>query len=209
MTVNNLTLDRIEETLVPLLNHPGARKIDHGDLKPAAVCALLLEVDGEPAVLITRRSNRVRTHQGQASLPGGGWEEGDEDGWHTAWRETEEETGVPPDRLRLLGRFDDYISIHGHHVQVYVARALPPLEYILDHNEVDYHIEVPLKIFLNEDWDRKETVDFRGEPRDVYFYTWEGTTIWGLTARILTDLARLIRQGEDYYSGSPEPSSKE
>lgn len=209
MTVNNLTLDRIEEILVPLLNHPKARRIEDDNLKPAAVCALLLEGEGEPSVLITRRSNKVRTHQGQASLPGGGWEEGDEDGWHTAWRETEEETGLLPDRMRLLGRFDDYVSIHEHHVQVYVARAFPPLEYILNHDEVDYHIEVPLAVFLNEFWDRKEIVDFRGAPREVYFYTWEGTMIWGLTARILTDLARLIRKGEAYYSEPPEPSSKE
>ncbi|NIQ98550.1 MAG: CoA pyrophosphatase [Desulfuromonadales bacterium] len=136
-------------------------------------------------MLFTRRTNDVRHHRGEISFPGGAWEREDRDLQATALRETEEEIGLKAADVTVLGRLDDFESVHGYHVVPYVGCFEAPYRFNLDPRETAALIEVPLArlrdpaIFRIEDWTHK------GRRIPVCFYTVDGHEIWGLTADIL------------------------
>ena len=74
----------------------------HGRAR-AAVLILLSETH-DPDLVFTERATGLRKHAGQISFPGGSYEPGDADAPATALRETQEEVGLPPDKVKLLGR---------------------------------------------------------------------------------------------------------
>ncbi|PPQ85376.1 hypothetical protein CVT25_006407 [Psilocybe cyanescens] len=94
--------------------------LEHPDLsghqlkKIAAVLALLYEEEGELRVLLTTRSQHLRTHAGQTALPGGKWDPTDTSLEKTAFREANEEVGLPIDSpsIHTLGLLPPFISLH-------------------------------------------------------------------------------------------------
>ena len=168
------------------------RKIDISGHKPSAVKMIIMNRDNSPHVLLTKRSTKVATHKGQISFPGGVFDTEDIDIKNTAYRETFEEVGIPPDRIEYIGRFDDYISIFGHHVTCFIGAIEYPFEYNFNRDEIDDYVEAPLSIFANEEYDKVLPYTYEGKTRNVYYYYFRGYEIWGLTARILTDFGRLI-----------------
>ena len=91
------------------------RTVDKPDYMPAAVMIILMNKQKEPYVLLTKRTRDVRTHKGEMSMPGGGFDESDDDILGTALRETFEEVGIKPDDIDLVGQFDEFISIYKFH----------------------------------------------------------------------------------------------
>lgn len=85
-----------------LANRLAPERRPHGRAR-AAVLILLSEND-DPDLLFTERAGGLRKHAGQISFPGGSYEPGDADAPATALRETWEEVGLEPDKVRLLGR---------------------------------------------------------------------------------------------------------
>ena len=161
------------------------RTLEVEHLRPSAVLLPLFTLDNEPHMLFTRRTDDVKHHQGEISFPGGAWEPVDTDLVATALREAEEEIGLKTKDVTILGRLDDFESIHGYHVVPYVGCFDAPYRYEADPREIDEIIEVPLKrlrdpsIFRVEDWVH------RGRQIPVCFYTVDEHEIWGLTADIL------------------------
>jgi len=155
------------------------------NLRPSAVLLPLFELNGEPHLLFTRRTDDVKHHQGEISFPGGAWESFDANLEATALREAEEEVGLKVDDVTVLGRLDDFESIHGYHVVPYVGSFIAPYPFKCDPREIAEMIEVPLSrlrdpsIFRIEDWVHK------GRQIPVCFYTIDEHEIWGLTADIL------------------------
>jgi len=97
--------------------------------KLSAVMMLIMEKNGEPHLLLTKRSDLVRTHKGEISLPGGKKDLIDENILETAFRETFEEVGVLREEISYLGQFDDYLSIFGYHISTFVGMINYPFEY--------------------------------------------------------------------------------
>jgi len=162
------------------------------DLRPAAVLLPLLLRDDQEHVLFTQRTAWLPHHRGEICFPGGGRHPEDSDLAATALRETQEELGIAPAEVTLLGRLDDAISVHGYHVAAYVGRILGNRPYRINRGEIEEVIELPLarlrdpRIFRVEDWSHK------GRRFPVHIYTVGGYQIWGLTAGILSNfLARL------------------
>lgn len=168
------------------------RSINFPEYKKSAVLILFMEKDGLPHVIMTLRTDKVSTHKGQVSFPGGGYDSTDKDFLDTALRETMEEVGIPPEEIEVLGEFDEYISVMGYHVYVYVGAINKSHEYIVCRDEIDEMLEVPFSIFYNEEYNRCEKITYEGRDYDVYYYDFGTTTIWGMTARIITDFARKI-----------------
>lgn len=163
-------------------------------LKKAAVLMLLYPKNDELHVLLTRRTEDVEHHKGQISFPGGSMDHGDADLISTALRETEEEVGLSPQHVRVLGLLDDYETPSGFIITPVVAAAesLPPLS----HNAVEVAeiLEVPLSVFLDPARERVEKRMRLGGLLDVYFYRFGPHEIWGATAAILrTFLQSLLR----------------
>ncbi len=186
------TFEDFKKDLRERLEQLNPRSLDHEGLRRSAVKILLMEKDGEPHVLLTKRTEKVRTHKGQISFPGGGYDDTDESILETAYRETYEEVGIPGEMIEYIGQFDDYVSIFGHHVSCFIGSVPWPVEYIFSRDEIDDHVEAPLSIFAELKYDRIETYNHEGKDFNVYYYYYEGHEIWGLTARILTDFARKI-----------------
>jgi 8-oxo-dGTP pyrophosphatase MutT (NUDIX family) len=174
------------------LQERDTRVLERRGYRASAVNILLMNRQGELCVLLTRRTDKVSTHKGQISFPGGGYDEGDGDIVATAFRETREEVGIPPETIRCLGRFDDYVSLFGFHVACIVGAIPYPCRYEFNEDEIDDYVEAPLSLFIEEKHDRIEQYNFKGHDIDVLYYYYDGQEIWGLTARILTDFAREV-----------------
>ena len=170
--------------------------------RPAAVLLLVrpLGPAGEPHLVFMRRSEKVHTHKGQISFPGGSYmpEDGTLD--VTALRETFEEIGVPPEKVRVLGPLPAVDTVVSNFlitpfVGVPVDPAAP-IEYVSDGFEVAEILEVPLKLLLDPANHRYEEWVMQGQPRKLVFYNFQQVVIWGATAFILTNFIREIKQGK-------------
>jgi len=168
------------------------RSINFPEYRKSAVMILFMEKDNSPHVLLTLRTDKVSTHKGQVSFPGGGYDSSDKDFLDTALRETMEEVGIPPEEIEILGEFDEYISIAGFHVYVHVGALNKVQEYVVCRDEIDEMLEVPFSLFYNEKYTKCEKFTHEGRDFDIYYYDYGKAVIWGMTARILTDFARKI-----------------
>jgi len=167
------------------------------EYRKASVLILLVNKNSAPHVILTLRTDSVSTHKGDVSFPGGTIDAEDENSLFTALRETDEEIGIPPEKIRILGEFDEYISLAGFHVNVFAGTADYPLKYNLSEDEIDSILEVPLSCFCNDGYYKCDKFEHKGEEVCVYYYDYCGTTIWGMTARILTDFAGIALKKED------------
>jgi 8-oxo-dGTP pyrophosphatase MutT (NUDIX family) len=147
-----------------------------------------------PHLVLTKRTDAVPTHKGQVSLPGGGYRHEDGDLQVTALREAEEEIGLRPGDVRVLGRLDDAVTV----VSGYVVRpfvALVPREYGFapDPFEIGEIIRMPLATLLEHPF-REETWTRGGQEVRVLVQEYDGHRVWGLTARILQQLVQRVVQ---------------
>jgi 8-oxo-dGTP pyrophosphatase MutT (NUDIX family) len=168
------------------------RVVPPGPLIRAAVLVPIVD-RGEPVLVFAQRSDRVGQHAGQISFPGGRIDAGDRDDLHAALREAEEEVGLPPSAVEPLGALDDTETFATQFVitpWVGVVRA--PVVWRPDGHEIDTVIEVPVAALLARGCFRVERWARNGVTRDVYFYDYQGTTIWGATARILKQYLDLV-----------------
>ena len=181
-----------KETIRERLKKRQKRSINFPDYRKAAVMMLFFEKNNSPHVLLQLRTDRVSTHKGQVSMPGGGHDSTDRDLLQTALRETNEEMGIDPSDIELIGEFDEYISIMGFQVNVFAGALNSKIEYTACDDETEEILEVPFSIFYNETFYKREKLTHEGRDFDVYYYDFNGQTIWGMTARILTDFSRKV-----------------
>lgn len=157
----------------------------------AGVLVLLYERGGEPALLLTRRTEHVLHHPGQISFPGGERHPG-ESLEATALRETEEELGLDLGAVRVLGRLTPlYIPPSNYCIYPTVA-FLPgrPL-FCPQPDEVAEVIEVPLRRLLDPASRRREVWTIGERTANVPFYEFQGHKIWGATAMVLAEFLAL------------------
>ena len=162
--------------------------LPEGGLARAAVLVPLLEKDGEVHVLLTRRREDLRRHAGQVSFPGGRLEPGEEP-LAAALREAEEEVGLDPAQVDVLGRLDEtLVLVSGFRLTPFVARVPHPFAFAPDPGEVAAILFVPLRDLAREGAHRTELHERYGMRHEVHFYDAGGEVIWGATARVLSKL---------------------
>lgn len=169
------------------LNLPGLA------LRESAVLVPLFERGGEPWALFTRRPATLRAHAGQISFPGGARDPSDPTPLHAALREADEELGIPPGAVEVLGMLDEAPTVTQFRIQPFVGVIPGDLQYRPNPAEIDVVIEVPLAELLRPEVPRTETWRRGGEAHLVYFFDYGPHTIWGATARILVDLFERAR----------------
>lgn len=158
-------------------------------LKPAAVLALLEREDDQLRLVLTRRADHLQAHAGQVSFPGGRQMAGRETLAACALRETEEEIGVAPAQITLLGSWEAYETVTGYQVTPFLGVAPGPLSITADPGEVAEVFRTPFDFLMNPANHRLEEREFRGMLRRYYAMPWKGRYIWGATAGMLKALS--------------------
>ncbi|MDQ3385394.1 MAG: CoA pyrophosphatase, partial [Actinomycetota bacterium] len=144
-------------------------------------------------VILTRRAAHLRAHQGEVSFPGGG-RDGDEPLERTALREAEEEIGLDPALVEVVGELDHLSTItSGSFIVPFVGiiEGRPPA-LVASPDEVAHILHVPLAELLTEDVYREELWGFDDDERPIFFFELVGDTVWGATASMLRRLLALV-----------------
>ncbi len=176
-----------------LQQHPGRQLNLPGlELRDSAVLAPFILRGGEPRLLFTLRPPHLRRHAGQVSFPGGARDPDDPTTLHTALREVREELGVPEQAVEVLGMLDEIPTTSEFRVVPYVGLLDPAVVLRPDAGEIAELLEIPVSDLLVPGLRRTEKRVYRGAERDVYFYDVGRHTIWGATARILSNLLTVL-----------------
>ena len=168
------------------------RVVPPGPLIRAAVLVPIVD-HGEAYLVFAQRSHRVGQHAGQISFPGGRIDPDDPDDLHAALREAHEEVALPPAAVEPLGMLDDTETVATQFVITpWVGLVRGPVAWQPDGHEIERVIEVPVAALLEKGCFRVEQWERAGVVRDVYFYEYGDTTIWGATARILKQYLDIV-----------------
>ncbi|MEQ8665709.1 MAG: CoA pyrophosphatase [Rhodospirillales bacterium] len=161
-------------------------------LTPAAVLVPLVERDEGTTVILTKRTDKLKDHPGQISFPGGRVDPGDEGPISTALRETEEEIGIAPERIEVLGRLDTYLTATGFSVTPVVGRVQTPFQMVPDPFEVAEVFEVPLRFLLDPANHLREERWFGDLQWFAYAMPYANYRIWGVTAGMIRNFYEIL-----------------
>ena len=154
--------------------------------KCAAVLIPLAWFEDEWHLLYTRRTNKVETHKGQVSFPGGACDPGEETAEQTALREAEEEIGMQPQDVRVLGRLGPMVTITSFRVTPVVGVVKWPYAFRVGNTEVARVFTMPLS-WLAEKSNRWEFKLPGRENGLIVYHPYDGEILWGATA-MMTDI---------------------
>jgi 8-oxo-dGTP pyrophosphatase MutT (NUDIX family) len=160
-------------------------------LKCAAVLVPLMFQHGEWHVLFTRRTERVESHKGQVSFPGGACDEGETTPEQTALREAEEEIGIHPADVNVLGRLNRMVTISKFRVSPIVGVIPFPYAFKVAGVEVARVFTIPLTWLAN----RNNYWEFSLGDSDkslIAYHPYDGELLWGATARMTVNFLRTL-----------------
>jgi 8-oxo-dGTP pyrophosphatase MutT (NUDIX family) len=164
--------------------------------RAASVLVPLVLRDEGVNVLLTQRTAHLTDHAGQISFPGGRAEEGDADAVATALRESEEEIGLAPAVVDVLGRLPEYRTVTGYRVTPVVALVEPPFTLRLDTFEVSEAFEVPLAFLMDPVNHERRLYRYADIARTFYAMPYHAARryfIWGATAAMLRNFYHFLR----------------
>jgi 8-oxo-dGTP pyrophosphatase MutT (NUDIX family) len=164
------------------------QKPDAPILKPAAVLVPLVERDHGLNVILTRRSSDLPTHAGQIAFPGGRVEPRDADLGVTALREANEEIGLDPALVTLVGMSDAYETVTRFAVTPVIGLIDPNADFTADPSEVAEIFEVPLAFLMDPANHQPQERVFEGIVRRFYAMPYGDYYVWGATAGMLRAL---------------------
>jgi len=181
-----------------------------GEYQVFGVLVPLIETAGGCQVLFETRATTLKKQPGEISLPGGSKEK-DELPVETAVRETSEELTIPEEAVTVFGPLDYLVTPFNYIIYPFVGEIKKPyVERIKGApGEVDEVFTIPLDFFLStapESYRVKtilqipqgfpfelipngEAYNWRSGTYPVYFYSYNGRVIWGITARIMKNLS--------------------
>jgi 8-oxo-dGTP pyrophosphatase MutT (NUDIX family) len=162
-----------------------------GKVPAAVLIGLVARADG-PHVLLTQRTAHLKDHAGQISLPGGRIEITDADPIAAALREAQEEIGLDPAGVDVLGELPVYDTATGFRIHPVVGWIEKPSLLVPDPFEVAEVFEVPLDFALDPHNHERDSYERDGRRREFFVLRWQSRYIWGATAGILVNFARLM-----------------
>lgn len=159
---------------------------------PEAAVLVPITRSDEPEVVLTLRASGLSTHGGEVAFPGGRRDPEDPDLIRTALREAEEEIGLPPGLVEVVGPLSTLVSRHGIQVTPYVGLVPDFVEYRPNDGEIAAVFSVPLEFFRNDPRETTHRIDYQGRSWYVPSYRYAEYKIWGLTAIMLVELVNLV-----------------
>lgn len=170
------------------------------DARVAAVLIILYPENGSIHTVFMQRPVYDGIHGGQISFPGGKKEPADEDVIQTALREANEETGIDPAKVTVVGTLTPlFIHVSNMIVTPVIGwiNEKPSFNHKLE--EVVFLIDADIKKLLNLSIVKTKPFEIRGEMLDIKYYDYEGHTIWGATAMILHELLFILRRSYFFH----------
>ena len=163
----------------------------------AAVMLLIFPKNNEWHVLLTERTVNLtpNRHSGQISFPGGKFESTDASLQACALRETNEEVGIPPETVNVIGAMTDlYIPVSNFHVFPFLGWLKEAPKYQRQETEVQQIIETPLSILQNPRHRGVKNIYIREDftLEDVPYFDVFGKSVWGATAMMLSEFLEIV-----------------
>jgi 8-oxo-dGTP pyrophosphatase MutT (NUDIX family) len=162
-----------------------------GELVPAAVL-VLLERGAAYRVVFTKRTFEVDHHKGEVSFAGGMRDPGDRDARDTALREAEEELGVLPADVTVLGELDPLVTVTGFQVTPVVGAVDADYVYRPSLAEVERVLRVPVAHLRDPAHWFDDVRSWRGETYRLRSCRFAGDVIWGATSRMLQSFLAVL-----------------
>jgi len=178
-------LDKITSKLKAYKGNPPVN-----ELKKAAVLIAIVDCDN-PELIYTLRSNKVGSHGGEVSFPGGMYEKDDSTLKVTALRESEEETGLNREQVQIIGSTDTVVSRYNVSVTPYVGIVPDDISLNNDSEEIEACFRVPISFLLEDKRYRNDNINKNGESFFMPAYKFESFIIWGLTAMMTVDFLNI------------------
>jgi 8-oxo-dGTP pyrophosphatase MutT (NUDIX family) len=150
----------------------------------------------QPMVLLTERTTHLSTHSGQVAFPGGKRDDTDRDAAHTALREAQEEIGLDPAQVEVVGLMPTYTTGTAFVITPVVALVRPDHRLTLNAFEVADAFEVPLQFLMNPAHHHRHAIEWAGARREWFSMPYmDGRNerfIWGATAAMLRNFYRFL-----------------
>lgn len=150
----------------------------------------------QPTVLLTQRTAHLANHSGQIAFPGGKADASDADPTATALREAQEEVGLDPALVQVLGVLPTYLTGSAFIISPVIALVEPDLALSPSPGEVAGVFEVPLEFLMNPANHRRHSFEWQGVRREWLSmpYLDDGVErfIWGATAGMLRNFYRFL-----------------
>ena len=159
---------------------------DPESYKAAAVLVPLQETDAGERLVLTRRAAHLNHHQGQIAFPGGKIDPEDAGPLAAALRESQEEIGINPADVRVLGQLDQVTAAYSFLITPFVGIIPHPYSFVVNRDETDEVFTVPVADLLHQARFEIEPRPQNSPRRDpIYHFHYDGRDIWGATARIV------------------------
>lgn len=168
-----------------------------GSPRSAAVLIPLFQADNSWHMLFTRRHHGLAEHSGQVAFPGGQSERGDVTPEETALREAQEEIGISPSDVVVLGRMRDFLTVTNYLVTPVVGQIPWPYEFRLEEGEVSRVFSIPLAWLAdrtNYELQLREISSLYQPMRVVFFKPYDGEILWGASASITLVLMEILQE---------------
>lgn len=164
--------------------------------RPAAVLIPMLQHEGRWHILYTRRNATLSEHSGQVAFPGGRSDPEDSSPEMTALREAQEEIGLRPSDVSILGRLNDFLTITNYRVTPVIGLIPWPYDLKLASVEVSRAFTIPLDWLAdpaNYEEHQHSLPPPYGSVAVIYYHSYDGEILWGASARFTLTLIKKLR----------------
>lgn len=201
MNSSNLIFNKIliKDKLIPC-NSPLRISLRDEFFTSSAILFSIIPYKNRPYDLILiHRTDRGTRHRGEISFPGGKFEsKNDRTLLDTALRETEEEIGVPKNKIELIGCLDDFPTMTKYIITPFIAIIDKDQKLVKEDGEVRRILKVPIDFFIEKQNFREQAIDIGGNQFPIFYFNYidsesnEKYTIWGATAYMISNFIETV-----------------
>ncbi len=182
-----------QKIMSPSIRDHALKTSDPSIARDSSVLLLFYPKNGQLYLPFIKRTTGNTSHSGQISLPGGKYEESDENRTTTAIRETNEELGVECETIKILGSLTElYIPVSNFMVLPVLGYCEKRPDFNLNEFEVEEIIEMPVSLLLAAENISEYTIKKNNFNILAPYFDAKGHKVWGATAMILSELREML-----------------